>query len=61
MLKGTRWLLLKRAEHLDADRREAQRLHEALKLNQSLATAYYLKEDLRQLWEQPTKRGPSSS
>ncbi|MBP87937.1 MAG: hypothetical protein CMJ64_14640 [Planctomycetaceae bacterium] len=25
----------------------------ALKLNESLATAYYLKEDLRQLWEQP--------
>lgn len=55
VLKGTRWLLLKRPEHLDDDRRERQRLQEALKLNQSLATAYYLKEDLRQLWEQPTK------
>ena len=26
-----------------------------------LATAYYLKEDLRQLWEQPKKRGPNGS
>ena len=28
---------------------------EALRLNQPLATAYYLKEDLRQVWSQPTK------
>ena len=28
---------------------------EALALNKSLATAYYLKEDLRQFWEQPGK------
>jgi transposase len=56
VLKGTRWLLLKRPEHLDDDRGERRRLQEALQLNQSLATAYYLKEDLRQLWEQPTKR-----
>ena len=55
VLKGTRWLLLKRPEHLDATRREQRRLQEALQLNSSLATAYYLKEDLRQLWEQPTK------
>lgn len=31
---------------------ERQRLDEALKLNESLATAYYLKEDLSQVWEQ---------
>jgi transposase len=55
VLKGTRWLLLKRPEHLDDDRGEPQRLQEALKLNESLAIAYYLKEDLRLLWEQPTK------
>ncbi len=55
VLKGTRWLLLKRPEHLDQTKREHRRLQEALKLNASLATAYYLKEDLRQLWEQPTK------
>jgi transposase len=53
VLKGTRWLLLKHPENLDESRDERARLHEALKLNESLATAYYLKEDLRQLWEQP--------
>ena len=52
VLKGTRWLLLKNPEHLDASRNERQRLDEALSLNQPLAIAYYLKEDLRQLWEQ---------
>lgn len=52
VLKGTRWLLLKAPEHLDDTRAESQRLEEALQLNESLATAYYLKEDLRQIWEQ---------
>jgi len=55
VLKGTRWLLLKAAENLDKERDEKKRLKEALALNQSLATAYYLKEDLRQFWEQPGK------
>jgi len=52
VLKGTRWLLLKNPEHLDESKNERQRLQEALDLNKSLATAYYLKEDLRQVWEQ---------
>lgn len=56
VLKGTRWLLLKNPENLDPDRDEPARLEEALRLNAPLATAYYLKEDLRQLWEQPNKR-----
>jgi transposase len=56
VLKGTRWLLLKRPENLDKKKNEHRRLREALKLNESLATAYYLKEDLRLLWEQPDKR-----
>jgi len=56
VLKGTRWLLLKNPENLDDDRNEWQRLQEALELNAPLATAYYLKEDLRQLWSQPNKR-----
>ena len=55
VLKGTRWLLLKAAENLDEKHDEKKRLKEALALNQSLATAYYLKEDLRQFWEQPGK------
>ena len=46
--------MLKNPENLDEDRNEHARLREALQLNQPLATAYYLKEDLRgQLWEQP--------
>jgi transposase len=56
LLKGTRWLLLKNPENLDEGRNEQQRLAEALRLNQPLATAYYLKEDLRQIWSQPNKR-----
>src|SRR5512144_939807 len=50
VLKGTRWLLLKSAENLDEERDEKSRLNEALALNQSLAVAYYLEEDLRQFW-----------
>jgi transposase len=56
VLKGTRWLLLKNAENLDPEKDEKKRLKEALKLNEPLATAYYLKEDLRRFWEQPGKR-----
>jgi transposase len=56
LLKGTRWLLLKNPENLDPKRKEEERLQEALELNAPLATAYYLKEDLRQLWSQPNKR-----
>jgi transposase len=52
VLKGTRWLLLKNPENLDSTRDESKRLHEALILNQPLATAYYLREDLRRVWEQ---------
>jgi transposase len=52
VLKGTRWLLLKHPDNLDPTRNESQRLKEALKLNEPLAKAYYLKEDLRQFWEQ---------
>jgi len=55
VLKGTRWLLLKNPENLDAEKREQERLEEALKLNQPLSCAYYLKEYLRQIWLQPNK------
>jgi len=55
VLKGTRWLLLKNPENLDANKREKERLEEALKLNQPLACAYYLKEYLRQIWLQENK------
>jgi transposase len=56
ILKGTRWLLLKNPENLDSDKNELQRLEDALRLNKPLAIAYYLKEDLRQIWSQPNKR-----
>jgi transposase len=52
VLKGTRWLLLKNPENLDPVKGEPLRLREALKLNESLAVACYLKEDLGQIWEQ---------
>jgi transposase len=56
VLKGVRWLLLKAPENLDTQRDEEERLEQALKLNKPLALAYYMKEDLRQFWEQPGKR-----
>ena len=55
VLKGTRWLLLKNPENLDPKKKERERLEEALRLNQPLATVYYMKEDLRQIWLQPDK------
>lgn len=54
-LKGIRWLLVKRRDNLDDSRNERARLDEALSLNGSLATAYYLKDDLNQIWQQPDK------
>ena len=55
ILKGTLWLLLKNPENLDETRNEAQRLQDALDLNTPLTLAYYLKEDLRQIWNQANK------
>ncbi len=51
VLKGTRWLLLKGNENLDDSRNEQERLQDALDLNRPLAIAYYMKEDLRSLWD----------
>ena len=59
VLKGTRWLLLKSPENLDEDRKEHQRLQEALELNRPLATAYYMKEEIRRLWSFRTKGSAS--
>lgn len=56
VLKGTRWLLLKNPENLNDSKDEAKRLNRALEINQPLATAYYMKEDLRQLWDQGNKK-----
>ena len=54
-LKGTRWLLLKNPENLNPNKNEPQRLEDVLKINKPLAAAYYMKEDLRQLWKQSGK------
>lgn len=56
VLKGTRWLLLKNPENLDEKKGEKERLEEALRMNQPLYTAYYLKEDLKEIWNQSTKQ-----
>jgi transposase len=57
-IKGNRWLFLKGAENLSTipnpkrdDKSEVQLLNEAIDANKPLATAYYLKEDLRRLWD----------
>ena len=60
VLKGTRWLLLKNPENLDDKRDERQRLEAALKINQPLATVYYMKEDLRQFWFQESYEAAAS-
>ncbi len=52
VLKGVRWLLLKRPENLNASHREPERLREALRLNEPLAIAYHLKDELNEIWEQ---------
>jgi len=60
VLKGSRYLLLKvpqnLKEHLDPNKDERARLQAALELNQPLATAYYMKERLRLLFDCPTMK-----
>ena len=53
-IKGTRFLLLSRRGNLTPEKMYA--LDAALKANQPLFTAYYLKEELLLLWAQPTAR-----
>ena len=52
-IKGTRYLLLTRAANLAKEK--LPKLADALKLNQPLSQAYYLKEELSLLWEQPSR------
>jgi hypothetical protein len=47
-IKGTRYLLLRGKENLSPER--LPDLEAALKLNEPLSIAYYLKEELRTLW-----------
>ena len=61
VLKGTRHLLLKNPQNLQVRGKGKQQidekavLAEALKMNEPLNQAYYLKEDLRQLWSQANR------
>ena len=55
VLKGTRWLLLKSSKKLNTHNEECEKLKNALKLNEPLSMAYYLKDDLGQIWKQNDK------
>ena len=54
VLKGTRWLLLCNGKDI-FDRNFKSRLDNALKLNEPLMKAYYLKESLKEIWTQTDK------
>lgn len=51
VLKGSRRLLLTAYENLSDKQGEIERLEKALRLNRPSATVYYMKEDLRRLWD----------
>lgn len=53
-IKGTRFLLLRNPLNLSAA--QIPKLDEALRLNQPLLLAWYLKEELRELWNQNSRR-----
>lgn len=55
MLKGVPLASAQDSGEPRCKRNERQPLEEALRLNQALASAYYLKEDLRQIGNQPNK------
>lgn len=52
-IKGTRFLLLRNPENLTAD--QIPKLDEALRLNEPLLLGWYLKEELRELWNQTSR------
>ena len=54
VLKGTRYLLLGNGADI-FDKQHKNRLDNALAMNEPLSKAYYLKEQLRQIWMQPVK------
>ena len=55
VIKGIRWLLLKNGEDIKTDAAKKQ-LEEALKINEPLAKAYYLKEKIALVWGQLDKQ-----
>jgi transposase len=56
IIKGVRWLLLKNDENLSdvarlkGSKSERERLKDALAINAPLAAAYYLKDELKMIW-----------
>jgi transposase len=54
VIKGIRWLLLRNGEDIKTDSAKKQ-LEEALKINEPLAKAYYLKEKITLVWGQLDK------
>ncbi|MFA6719081.1 MAG: transposase, partial [Prevotella sp.] len=54
VFKGTRWLLLCNGKDIFDDQFKS-RLDDALKLNEPLMKAYYLKESLKEIWTQVNK------
>ena len=57
-IKGARYLLLRGRENVTADKRP--KLEEALAFNEPLSTACCLKEELRELWNQPSHTAAQS-
>ena len=54
VIKGTRWILLRNGNDI-FDAKHKTRLDNVLNLNEPLMIAYYLKEDLREIWNQTNK------
>lgn len=54
VIKGTRYLLLRNGKDV-FDSEYKTRLDNALAMNEPLSKAYYLKEGLREVWQQTTK------
>ena len=55
VLKGTRYLLLHNGADI-FDEQYRKRLDNALDMNKTLSQAYYLKEQLREIWMQSNKQ-----
>ena len=55
VIKGARWLLLKNSEDIKTEDAKKQ-LQEALSINEPLAKAYYLKEEIMLVWAQTDKK-----
>lgn len=58
-IKGLRWVLLGNGEGTMSES-AADRLRKALEVNADLATSYYLKEELRSVWNQEGKEQAKS-